>query len=166
MSRNVIKIEANKHVSDAARLMAEKGVGCVIVTSGSKTVGIITEKDLVRKVLAKSLEMTKVSVIDVMSTPLFTISSEQMLDQAAKLMVEYKVRRLPVVDDGILVGIITANDLARTLANEVRGEELTLKAIARIGRVVESSPILKKGLYVKRTLEQTFQRKSFFSGGS
>jgi len=140
MSRDLVKIEPDRTVHDAAKLMTAKGVGCLIVAAGGKAVGIITERDLVSRVLAESFDPTKVLVGDVMTTPLFTVSSEQTLDEAAELMVKYKVRRLPVVDSGILKGIVTASDLAKALANKVKDEDLTLKAIARYAEPPSSGP--------------------------
>ncbi|MEM2210731.1 MAG: CBS domain-containing protein [Nitrososphaerales archaeon] len=140
MSKDVVKIEANKNVLDAARLMSEKGVGCLIVVSSGKAIGIITERDLVSRVLAEPFDPSKVLVSDIMSTPLFTISSDQTLNEAAELMLKFKVRRLPVVDKGVLVGIITATDLANALANKALNESLILKAIARYSKPPEFGP--------------------------
>lgn len=140
MSKDVVKIEANKTVLDAARLMSEKGVGCLIVVSSGKAIGIITERDLVSRVLAEPFDPSKVLVSDIMSTPLFTISSDQTLNEAAELMLKFKVRRLPVVDKGVLVGIITATDLANALTNKALNESLILKAIARYSEPPEFGP--------------------------
>lgn len=110
--------------------MAERNVGCVIVTSGPKVMGIVTERDLVSRVLAEPFDPTKVLVSDIATTPLFTISSENTIKEAAELMVKYKVRRLPVIDKGGLVGIVTANDLAR-LIPDAKDLGLFVKAVTR-----------------------------------
>ncbi|MCS7116251.1 MAG: CBS domain-containing protein [Nitrososphaerota archaeon] len=140
MSKDLVTIEADKSVLDAARLMAKKGVGCLIIVSGGKAIGIITERDLVSRVLAEPFDPAKVLVSDVMSTPIFTISSDQTLNEAAEIMLKYKVRRLPVVDGGVLVGIVTATDLANALVNKTLDEGLILKAIARYSKAPEFGP--------------------------
>ncbi len=131
MTTNVVKIDGNMKVLEAAKLMKEKHVGCLIVTFGERPIGIVTERDLVSRVLAESFDPSKILVSDIMTTPLFTISPEENLEKAADLMVKYQVRRLPVTDNNRLVGIITANDFAKILAREKADEILMLKAIGR-----------------------------------
>lgn len=140
MSRDVVTIEASRPVQDAAQLMAARGVGCLMVSIGNKAIGILTERDFVARVLTAGFDPTKMLVRDVMTTPIFTVSSDQPLEKAAELMVTYKVRRLPVVDEGVLVGIITASDLARALAAKVKEQELMLNAIARHAKPPEAGP--------------------------
>ncbi|MHB8701782.1 MAG: CBS domain-containing protein [Nitrososphaerales archaeon] len=134
MTRDVATIDASKRACDAARLMADRHVGCLIVVNSSpdgRGIGIITERDLVWKLLAESFDPSNVLVSDVMTTPLVTISSDKTLESAAKVMTEFRVRRLPVVDGGALVGIITATDLARTLALQNSGLVPVLNAVSR-----------------------------------
>ncbi|MBI3115818.1 MAG: CBS domain-containing protein [Thaumarchaeota archaeon] len=129
MTREVVTIEASKTAIDAAKVMAAQGVGCLLVVSpAKKAVGIVTERDLVSRVLAESFDPTKILVSDVMTTPLWTVSSDLSSAKAAEVMVRYKVRRLPVVDEDVLLGIITATDLASALSPREIGEE-SLSAI-------------------------------------
>jgi signal-transduction protein with cAMP-binding, CBS, and nucleotidyltransferase domain len=86
-------------------------VGCLIVVSGEKPIGILTERDLVKKIVAKATDPQAVKVGDVMSSPLVTISPEASLRDAASLMLKSGVKRLPVTSNGRLVGIITDTDL-------------------------------------------------------
>ncbi|MFQ5969172.1 MAG: cyclic nucleotide-binding/CBS domain-containing protein [Nitrososphaerales archaeon] len=134
MNKDVAKIESDKSVLDAARLMADKGVGCVVITSGIKALGIVTERDLVSRVLVEPFDPSKVLVRDIATTPLFKISPDQTVKEAAELMVKYKIRRLPVVDKDMLIGIITANDLAAMIAGKTGDEDLILKAVTRSKR--------------------------------
>ncbi|MFQ5941398.1 MAG: cyclic nucleotide-binding/CBS domain-containing protein [Nitrososphaerales archaeon] len=131
MRKDVAKIEANKTVLDAARLITEKRVGCVIITSGIRSIGIVTERDLVSRVLAEPFDPSKVLVKDIATTPLFWISPEQTIKEAAELMVKYRIRRLPVIEKDALVGIITANDLASTIADKEQDKELIARALTR-----------------------------------
>jgi len=129
MTTNVITIDTQKSVLEAAKLMHQQDVGDLVVLEGKVPTGIITERDIVRRVVAqkKPLE-TKVS--EVMSSPLVTIDEESQLRDAARKMVKYRIRRLPVMKQGVLVGIIAASDFARHLSEKTFSEEI-LAAMTR-----------------------------------
>jgi CBS domain-containing protein len=132
MSRSVLALELNSNAKDCARAMAMKGVACAVITEGGAAIGIVTERDLVSKVLAESIDAKEVLVRDIMSTPLITITPDASLTSAAEVMARYRVRRLVVVDSqSALVGVVTAGDLARILAEKHDYNEATLNAIAR-----------------------------------
>jgi CBS domain-containing protein len=133
MEKKVLTIDLDGRVSQAAKVMANKGVSCLVVVKDRIAVGIVTERDLVTKVLVDSMDPAKVVVRDIMSTPLITISPDATVEAAAKLMVEYAIRKVVVIDSqGGLAGIITGGDLARTLAKQKSYSDLTLNAIARV----------------------------------
>ena len=112
MTRPVITADADIDVLTAAKRMALANVGClIIVVSGEKPIGILTERDLVKKIVAKATDPQAVKVGDVMSSPLVTISPEASLRDAASLMLKSGVKRLPVTSNERLVGIITDTDL-------------------------------------------------------
>lgn len=116
MTEVVTTIEPTRTALDAATVMTEKGRGClVVVNQDRKPVGILTERDFVRRIIKENLSPAGVRVSSFMSTPLVTISPEASIYEAAKTMVEHKVRRLPVLETGRLVGIITATDFAKFL---------------------------------------------------
>ncbi|HEV2139426.1 MAG TPA: CBS domain-containing protein, partial [Nitrososphaerales archaeon] len=126
---------------ECAKAMAKRGVSCAVITQRGRPVGIITERDLVSKVMAEAIEADKALVRDIMSTPLITISPDALLQDAAALMAEYRVRRLVVVDNaGALVGIVTTGDIARTMAEKQGYREATLNAMARYKEGVEGGP--------------------------
>ena len=132
MSQVVMAIELNVSAADCAKAMAKKGVSCAVITQSGSAIGIVTERDLVSKVLAESIEAKKVLVRDIMSTPLITIGPDAYLTGAAELMSRYRVRRLVVVDQvRTLMGIITTGDIARSLAERQGYREATLNAMAR-----------------------------------
>lgn len=107
-------------------------MGCAVITQEGSAIGIVTERDLVSKVMAESIEAKKVLVRDIMSTPLITIGPDAPLAGAAEMMTRYRVRRLVVVDgEGALVGVITTGDVARSLAEKQGYREATLNAMAR-----------------------------------
>ena len=129
MTTNVITIGVNETVLYAAKLMHNQDVGDLVVMEGVEAKGIITERDLVRRVMAlKKPFETKVS--EIMSNPLITIEDNASLRDAARKMVNYKIRRLPVTKNTALVGIIVASDFAKHVSKKTLSEEL-LAAISR-----------------------------------
>jgi CBS domain-containing protein len=129
MTQNVIKIDMHKTIFDAAILMTEKKVGCLIIMEGEKPVGIITERDFVRRVVAINCSLDT-SVSKIMSQPLIIIEPNATLKTAARLMLKNKIRRLPVVANNKLVGMIVVADFARQLSKKTITEEI-LNAMAR-----------------------------------
>jgi CBS domain-containing protein len=129
MTKGVLTIDAEKTVFEAAELMSQKEVGDVVVLEGEMPRGIVTERDFVRRVVAKKRPLdTKIS--DVMSKPLITISPDASLKEAARKMVNEGIRRLPVVKQHRLVGIIVVSDFARHLSKKTLTEGI-LEAIWR-----------------------------------
>ena len=141
MQKSVMVVELNANVRDCAKAMAKKGVSCAVITQQGNTIGIVTERDLVSKVMADALDAKKVLVRDIMSTPLITISPESTLTGAAELMAKYQIRRLVVVDStGALAGIVTTGDIARWLAEKHGYREATFNAMARYKEGIEGGP--------------------------
>jgi len=129
MTKTVITVEANKTVTEAAALMAENDVGNLIVMDDNTPIGIVTERDFVRRVLAKE-KPSKTKISEVMSTPLRVIDPGASLKEAARRMVRKRIRRLPVIKDNKLVGIITTTDFARHLGKKTFTDDI-LEAIGR-----------------------------------
>jgi CBS domain-containing protein len=123
MTTNVITIDANETVLYAAKLMHQQDVGDLVVMEGNVPKGIVTERDLVRRIMAqkKSLE---IKVSEIMSNPLITIKEEASIRDAARKMIKYKIRRLPVTKKNVLVGIIATSDFARHLGKKSLSEEI------------------------------------------
>ena len=129
MTINVITIDVNRTVLEAAKLMHQQDVGDLVVLEGVEAKGIITERDLVRRVMAMKKPLdTKVS--QVMSDPLITIDQDAPLREAARLMTKYKIRRLPVKKETMLVGIIATNDFAKHIGKKTFSEVM-LAAMTR-----------------------------------
>jgi len=141
MAKSVLAVDLNTNARDCSKAMAKRGVSCTVITQANRAIGIVTERDLVSKVLADAVEPTRVFVKDIMSTPLITVSPNASLTDAAAQMAEYRVRRLVVVDiSGSMVGIITAGDIARTLAEAHDYQEPTFNALARYKEGTEGGP--------------------------
>ena len=108
-------------VFEAAKLMRENRIGSVVVVNGGsgEVLGIITERDLVRRVLAENKDVMTVKVSDVMTTPVVSIAPNEDIVDAAQLMRKNEIRRLVVMEGGKLIGIITANDIANNMKQAV-----------------------------------------------
>ncbi|MDI6702514.1 CBS domain-containing protein [Methanothermobacter wolfeii] len=111
MTSNVITADPGISVAEAAAIMTERKVGSIIVKSNSEPEGLITESDIIRKVVSKDLRASEVKIGEVMSRNLISIEPERELSEAARLMAKNSIRRLPVVKDGALVGILTSSDV-------------------------------------------------------
>ena len=131
MVKAVMAVDLNTNVKDCTKAMAKGGVSCAVITQGGAAIGIVTERDLVSKVLADAVDPRNVLVRDIMSTPLITISPNATMTEAAVMMAEYRIRRLVVVDKtGAMVGIVTTGDIARSLAEKLGYREATFNAMA------------------------------------
>ena len=114
MTSPVITMRSNAKVSEAASAMCAHNIGSlVVVDRKEKPIGIITERDMIRKVVVTSKNPKSVDVTQIMSSPLVTGNPDMDLEDSAKLMINKKIKRLPIVDQGRLVGIVTFTDLIR-----------------------------------------------------
>ncbi len=112
MSSPVITVNEDETVEKVAQLMDKYRLGCIIVTSkDGKPIGIITERDLVVRVLAKNILPSKLKANKVMSSPLMTISPDETISEAARMMSRLNIRRLGVVYRGELIGIVSSKDI-------------------------------------------------------
>ena len=112
MKSNVISIDSSMTVKDAAKMMNDAGVGCIVVMEKNSTVGILTERDFVRKIIAQEKSLST-PVKDVMSSPLITIDPNESVWELAQLMKVKHIHKVPVADKGKLIGIVTSTDLTR-----------------------------------------------------
>jgi len=115
MTKNVVTIASDKTALDAAKLMAEKGISSLIVVKNGNPEGIITERDFIRKICAKELQVAQIKIINIMSKIQTIAEPDTPIEVAVQRMVNRRIRRLPIVQDGKVVGIITVTDLARHL---------------------------------------------------
>jgi CBS domain-containing protein len=114
----VHKIRPEGTVLEALRTMLEKDVGCLVVSGVGGPIGMVTEKDILRKVTARSRDPGKVQVREVMSSPLISTSMDTSVGDAAKKMIESKIKRLVVMgEDGSFLGLVTMTDIVRWVAS-------------------------------------------------
>ena len=113
----VIELDDNPSALDVSKAMAKSRAGAVIVLKRGDPVGIITERDLLKKVSARNKKPEDVSAKSIMSSPLITVKAFDSVDTAAEIMSKRKIKRLPVVeDDGSLAGMMSVSDFAKKLA--------------------------------------------------
>jgi len=110
MRKTVISIDSEMTVKDAATMMEDTDVGCVIITKGNAPLGILTERDFVKRIVSKEKSFST-PLADVMSFPLITSKPDDTVWEVAEIMKKNKIHKVPVEDNGKLVGIITASDL-------------------------------------------------------
>ncbi|MEM1574553.1 MAG: CBS domain-containing protein [Nitrososphaerota archaeon] len=115
MKKNVITIDAEKTIEEACKIMGEKHIGSLIVTINDEPRGIFTERDLVSKVISKNIDIKKAKVKEYMSSPLIFVKPDIHIKEAAKIMVEMHIRRLPVIENDKLVGIFTSSDFVEAI---------------------------------------------------
>jgi CBS domain-containing protein len=180
MSQDVITVTPETSLDDAARMMGEKHIGSLIVVKYHTPVGIVTERDLLSKVLALGLFLKDEKVEEVMSYPLAGVSLAAKIKEVAKLMISRK-GRLAVFNAGTLVGIITASDLIKSLPDvpetEVRVDDFMTKEVViadeetsvisiaktmgtqRIGSVIITRQREPFGIFTERDLLTNFLAK-------
>ena len=119
MMKEPLTIESTGSVLDAAVLMTEKGVGSIVVSESGVVKGIVTERDLLFKVTAKHKDPAGLKVMEIMSSPLISIKPDASIREATKVMIDNKIRRLAVIKDGTLVGMISVWDVTQSILSTI-----------------------------------------------
>lgn len=122
MTANPTTCGRQDSVADAAKVMAKEDVGPVPIVEGDRLVGLVTDRDIVLRVVAEGRDPRQTTLGEIASTDLVTVSPDEDLDHALKLLAQHQVRRLPVVEDDRLVGLVAQADVARTGRDEKTGE--------------------------------------------
>ena len=133
MTKSVISVDAALTVNETAKMMEDAKVGAVIVMENNVPIGIVTDRDFSVKVASHAYQITE-PVKQIMSSPLFSINSDESVRIAADLMHEREIRKLPVIDDEKVVGIITATDIVNLLAVSVEDDirDMYFHSVAKI----------------------------------
>ncbi|NIQ05625.1 MAG: CBS domain-containing protein [Candidatus Korarchaeota archaeon] len=116
MIKDVITLGARATVSEAVKLMNENKIGCLVVIHNENPIGIITERDMLKRVLLEARDPDTTKVSQIMTTPLVVGNPRMDIQEAVSLMTGEKIKKLPITEDGKLVGMITLTDLARSIA--------------------------------------------------
>jgi len=118
----IISIVQDASVFEAIKLMADRAVGSLLVMDGSVLQGIVTERDYARKVIVKGRSSESTEVREIMSTDIITATTQQSVKECMTLMTERRIRHLPVVMDGEVVGLISIGDLVQAIISDQQEE--------------------------------------------
>ncbi len=115
MTRKVVEITKGCLITEAAELMRKKDISCLVITCGTSIEGIVTERDVLRKIIAEQKMFSQISISDIMTAPVVTIEEETEIYDAVDLMARKHIRRLVVTNGGKMTGIVTESDFVRVL---------------------------------------------------
>jgi CBS domain-containing protein len=116
--RQIIAIGPQAPVLDAIRLMAEHGIGALLVMEGSKLLGILSERDYARKVILKGRSSADTRVEEIMSAEVKSVGPDRSVHGCMRTMTEARIRHLPVIEDGVVVGMLSIGDLVKAVIED------------------------------------------------
>jgi CBS domain-containing protein len=114
----IYSVEPGAPVLEAIRLMAEHGIGALLVMEGQQLVGVVSERDYARKVILKGRSSSETSVRQIMSSPVWTVGPDQSVRECMQIMNDKRVRHLPVVEAERVIGVLSIGDLVRAVLEE------------------------------------------------
>jgi len=120
--RDIVSVTADVSVLEAIKLMAEKTVGSLLVMQGDELQGIMTERDYARKVIIKGRSSETTEVGEIMTTDICSATSQETVNGCMALMTKRKIRHLPVIDDGVVVGMLSIGDLVQAIISDQKEE--------------------------------------------
>jgi CBS domain-containing protein len=133
MKKNVISIDSSMTAQDAAKMMDDASIGAIVVLENGIAIGIVTERDLARRIVARGKPLTT-NVKEVMSSPLIVINPDDTVWEAAQLMKARQIHRVPAVKENRLVGIVTTSDIVKlcSIGSDSELRKITEQILLRI----------------------------------
>lgn len=153
MRKHVISVSPDETVRKAVKSMADNNIGCIVACKGERLSGILTERDVVKKIVASGTDPNFTKVSDVMTKKLIALDPKKTVQEAAGILEKRKIKRLPVIEGGKLVGIITMTDLISSMRDIEKEEseklrdtvkELHIAKIKLQSRIIELEESLSK----------------------
>ncbi len=136
MATEIAVMDENESVKEAAEVMAQEDVSAVIVTVEGKVRGIITERDILKRIVAEDKNAKKTKLNEIMSSPLVTIEPTTNLEEAARLMFEKRIKNLPVTHENQLIGLINLQDICRLQPEILRLLKQTMKTPKSLQKIL------------------------------
>lgn len=140
MVKEVIAVESGVTVKEAVDLMNHYEIGCLVVLTEDRVEGIVTERDILKRVIGKHRDVNMTKIKEIMSRPVWVVRSDTQLETALQTMLTRKIKKLPVVQEGRLIGLLTLTDVARfqpKLLNKFRKFLLRVDTPKRIRKVAD-----------------------------
>src|SRR3990167_6431064 len=116
--KQTFTVHPTTKVLEALKLMSEKGVGALLVLDNIRLVGVVTERDYARKVVLMARSSQTATVSEIMSSDILTVNPDNTIDECMELLTNNRVRHLPVMDEGRLIGVISIGDVVKTIITE------------------------------------------------
>ena len=119
MQKNVITVDVNKTALEAATILKEKDISFLVIVENTKPIGIVTERDFVRKIVTEDKQASKIPLTEIMSPKFRSVGPSTEIDDAVQKMLNFNIRRLLVLEEDSLVGVITQTDLTGFLRSKI-----------------------------------------------
>jgi len=123
MSKKLVTLDSTVSVAEVAKIMYKNNVSCIVLTKDDKSQGIVTERDLLSKVIIPNKKSSELMASEIMTTPIIDVSSHTHVDEIAQKMIDRKIRRVIVIDKGHPLGIITVTDFVKHLYTIIPNSE-------------------------------------------
>lgn len=138
MITKVAILDENASIKKAAEIMAQLDTGAIIIMAEEKTKGILTERDIIKRIVAEGKNANKTKVKNIMSSPLITINPETSLKEAAHIMFEKKIKNLPVSHKNRLIGLVNLHDICRSQPEVLRQLEQVIEPPKNLKKVLRN----------------------------